>query len=119
MGVAVQQIKAVPKQVESLRQQARMLRQRADQLEEEAFKAQQEFTERAIIRNEDRLLNRTQALELLSITTLESLKTWERKYRSLGYLHFENNKILRSEVLRFIDDLHTGKIARMERGQYV
>lgn len=107
----------IPKEVEQKRQQAKSLRERAEQLEEEAYELAMERTRKFMREMEDKMLNRTQCLEYLSINTLESLKNWENKYRPYGYLQFQDNKILRSELLEFIDDKNSGKIHRMMEGK--
>lgn len=102
----------IPKEAKELRMRAKGLRDRADELEEKAYEIAMERTRKFMREMQDKILNRTQCLKYLSINTLESLKNWENKYRPYGYLQFEDNKILRSELLEFIDHKNSGLIER-------
>jgi len=100
----------IPKDAKELRMRAQGLREKANELEQQAYELTMKRTRTFMREMQDKLLNRTQCLEYLSINTLESLKNWERKYSPAGYLRFKDNKILRSEILRFIDDKQSGAL---------
>lgn len=100
----------IPKQITDLLNRAEYHHRRTIELYKEAIEAQQELLEQAMRKKNDKLLNRTQAIELLWFTTHQALKNWENKVADLGYLNFQNNKILRSEVLRFLEDYQSGKL---------
>jgi hypothetical protein len=98
---------------EELREQALGYRQMARTLEQQAFERQQEQVDRLMRKRKDKLINRSEAIDLLWFGSYESLKNWEKKMGPFGYLKFEDSKILRSEVLRFRDDYYSGKIKKM------
>lgn len=102
----------IPQEAKELRMRAKGLRERAEELDQKAYDIAMERTRKFMREMEDKLLNRTQCLDYLPINTLESLKNWERKYSPYGYLRFEDNKILRSELLEFIDHKNSGIIAK-------
>jgi hypothetical protein len=104
------EVMEIPKEVEKKFAQADALDQRAREIRQQALEEMRERNRKFVREMEDKVLNRSQCLEYLSINTLESLKNWENKYRPYGYLEFEDNKILRSELLEFIDDLNSGVI---------
>jgi hypothetical protein len=101
-----------PKEIKELKARADGLRERANELDQQYQEAVENFVKKVLRETNDKQLNRTQCLEYLSIGTLESLKNWEEKYSPYGYLRFQDNKIMRSELLEFIDDLNSGKIHR-------
>lgn len=107
------EVMEIPKEVEKKFAQADALDQRAREIRQQALEEMRKRNRKFVREMEDKVLNRSQCLEYLSINTLESLKNWENKYRPYGYLEFEDNKILRSELLEFIDHLNSGKIHRM------
>ncbi len=100
------------KEISELRDAAKHFRQRADELDEKAFRMQKQMVEKAMTEQNDKLINRTRAIELLWFTTHQSLKDWENKMSesNLDYLQFQDNKILRSEVIRFRDDYYDGTV---------
>ena len=95
---------------EILRDRAKAYRKIADELDEEAFAKQQTEVKKLQRKKNDPLINKKAAIALLWFDTYESLKNWQKKVSGLGYLRFENKKILRSEVLRFRDDYYNGKL---------
>lgn len=113
VGEEVLDIPAVKQKLEI----AQHLRERACELEMEAREEHRKYLRRFVRNMEDKELNRTQCLDYLSIRTVKALKEWEDKYSPYGYLQFKEGKIMRSELLRFIDDRQSGKIVRlMESG---
>lgn len=103
------------KEIKQLRKSARHFRERADELDEKAFRKQQELVDEVMTEQNDKLINRTQTIELLWFTTHQALKDWENKLEDLDYLDFQDNKILRSEVLRFRDDYYDGIVHKKLR----
>lgn len=102
----------LPKEIKQLKARADGLRKRANKLDKDYQQAVENFLKKVLRETNDKLLNRTECLEYLPIGTLESLKNWEEKYSPYGYLRFQDNKILRSELMRFIDDKQSGRIHR-------
>ncbi|MEX0660497.1 MAG: hypothetical protein WEA58_11490 [Balneolaceae bacterium] len=100
-------------EIEKARQllrQAKNLRDRSDEIFQEAVQIFEKEVVRAMREQEDKLINRKQAIDLLWFDSYRSLRRWEDKVHPLGYMEFEDDKILRSEVLRFIDDYQSGVI---------
>lgn len=102
-----------PKKAKELRARAMSLRLRAEELENEAFRLLDEQATQNIRQANDKLVNRKQALGMLWFTSYPALRKWEKRMIPYGYLRFEEDKILRSEVLRFVDDYKSGKINRL------
>lgn len=100
----------LPKEIKDLKARADGLRERANELDQEYHEAVENFVKKVLRETNDKLLNRTQCLEYLSIGTLESLENWEEKYSPYGYLRFQDNKILRSKLMKLIDDKQSGQI---------
>lgn len=105
----------VDKQIQTWRSRADHFRERAREFEDKAFELQQDKLKEVRRKQQDRLINRTQAIELLWFNSHSALKNWEQKVSPIGYLKFEGNAILRSEVLRFRDDYSTGLVNRKLR----
>lgn len=93
----------IPEEAIQKKRQAERLRERANELDREAMDLVIERTRKFMREVDDKLLNRTQCLEYLPISSFRQLKWWEKKYRPYGYLQFEDNKLLRSELLEFVD----------------
>lgn len=101
------------KRADQLHKQALALRERSDQLLRQAMGIYEKQTQMAVRKQEDKLLNRKQALELLWFDTYPSLRHWEKQVNPHGYLKFNDDAIKRSEVLRFLDDYQSGLIHKM------
>lgn len=99
------------KKAQLLNRQALFHRRKADQLQQELTDLLTKETEKALQKKNDRLINRREALDLLWFDHYSTLREWEQRVRPLGYLNFtDENKILRSEVLRFLDDYQCGTV---------
>lgn len=106
----------VIREATALREQARTLRKRADEIEDRAYKIQETATKEVMREQSDKWLSKAEALELLWFDSYPALRRWEKKLNPIGYLRFNDNKILRSQVLRCIDDYRSGVIERKLRG---
>ena len=97
----------IPSKVKELRMRSKNHRDKAEKFNQEAMDIMLDQTRHWMREMDDKLLNRNECLDYLSISTLQSLKSWEREYSTHDYLQFENNKTLRSELIRFIDDYNS------------
>lgn len=95
---------------ERFRQKAIELQKESNNLMLEAMKIYEQESVRAFRKHNDKLINRKEAISLLWFESHQALKDWEKKVQNIGYLQFNNHKILRSEVLRFRDDYKNGKL---------
>lgn len=102
-------------EIQTLRSQANYYRELADQFEKKAFQKLEKLNSQLMRKRNDKLINRKKAISLLWFTTHQALKDWERKLEGTEYLRFEDNKILRSEVLKFRDDYYNGKLHKKLR----
>jgi|SRR5699024_249967 len=100
----------IPEEVSQKRRIANGLRKRARQMDQKADELLRDHIQRQY--SDDPLINKAEAIELLWFGSYESLKNWREKVQPLGYLRFENNKIPRSEVLRFRDHYYNGTITK-------
>lgn len=103
----------ISQKADLLRSQAKSLRQRADELEEQAYSIIREQAVINIREANDKLVNRKEALSMMWFNSYPALRTWEKKVMHLGYLKFTDDKILRSELMRFLDDYHSGKVNKL------
>jgi|GEM_PF-1385910 len=103
----------LPKKVYELRTQAKFLRDRADKIEEELYLILENQAVTNLRKSNDKAINRKQALTMLWFNSYPALRKWEAKMKPYGYLQFNDDVILRSELLRFLDDYHSGKIKRL------
>ncbi len=97
---------------DQLLEEATMLRERAETLRGEAIELYRKQGLVAHRKENDKLINRKQAIELLWFDSYPTLRDWEAKVNRFGYLQFIDDKILRSEVLRFLDDYQSGAVHR-------
>lgn len=97
-------------EIKTLRSRADHYRQLAEKFDQEAFQKLEKLNVRLMRTREDKLINRKEALDLLWFDSYQGLKDWEKKVMPIGYLRFENSKILRSEVLKFRDDYYNGTL---------
>jgi hypothetical protein len=104
------------KKSEELYSQARHFRQVAEQKEEKAHELRKKGMEIFLREKEDRLISKRETLDLLWFNSYTALRQWEKRVNPIGYLEFTGNKILRSEVLRFLDDYHSRTVERKLRG---
>lgn len=97
---------------DQLLKEATVLQQRAEVLRSRAIELYRKQGLDVHRKENDKLINRKQAIELLWFESYPSLRDWEVKVNPFGYLRFHDDKILRSEVLRFLDDYQSGAIHR-------